>query len=95
MTSASNDWTTDTADAIERAVSLVRDRTVEPVQAATKAVVYGLLAALIGLPAVFLLLIGLFRVLVIIYQGETWAAWLTMGGIFVAVGGFFWAKRTA
>jgi hypothetical protein len=92
---SNGDWTTDAADAIERAVSLVRDRTVEPAQNATRVVVYGLLAALIGIPAAILLLAALFRVLVIAYQGEVWAAWLTLGGIFVAVGGFFWAKRTA
>jgi hypothetical protein len=95
MTTTNSDWTTDAADAIERAVGLVRDRTVEPAQAITRAVVYGLLAALIGLPAAILLLAGLFRLLVIAYQGEVWAAWLTLGGIFVAVGGFLWAKRTA
>jgi hypothetical protein len=89
------DWTTDAADAIERAVGLVRDRTVEPAQAITKAVVFGLLAALIAIPAVVLIFALVFRVLVIVYQGEVWAAWLTLGGIFAAVGGFLWARRTS
>src|SRR5690242_18748365 len=56
-----NDWTTDAADAIERAVALVRERTVEPAQTVTKLVIYGLLAALIAIPALVLLVIGLFR----------------------------------
>ena len=53
-----SDWTTDAADAIENAVALVRDRTVEPAQTASKYVVYGLLAVLLVLPATVLLIGG-------------------------------------
>ena len=90
-----SDWTTDAADAIENAVALVREKTVDPVKAVTKVVVYGLLAALIVVPAAVLLLLAMFRGLVEIYQGEVWAAWTTLGGIFVVAGGFLWAKRGA
>jgi hypothetical protein len=88
-----SDWTTDATDAIERTVGLVRERTVEPVQSATRAVVYGLLAVLVALPAVIMAIVGLFRGLVLVYQGHAWAAWLTLGGIFVIAGGFCWIKR--
>jgi predicted metal-binding membrane protein len=87
------DWTTDATDLIERTVATVRDRTVEPAQAATRVVVYGLLAALIAVPAVIMLLIGAFRGLVLLEQGYTWAAWVTLGGIFVVAGAFCWTKR--
>ena len=87
------DWTTDATDAIDRAVALVRDRTVEPARAVTKGVVYGLLATLLVIPATTLALVGAFRGLVELYQGEVWAAWCTLGGIFVVLGGFLWAKR--
>ena len=90
-----SDWTTDAADAIENAVALVRDRTVEPAQTASKYVVYGLLAVLLVLPATVLLIAGAFRGLNEIYQGEVWASWLTLGAIFVGVGAFMWAKRNA
>ena len=86
------DWTTQAADAIETAVTTVRDRTVVPARKATKAVVYGLLVAFFALTAVFLLVIGLFRLLVII-TGEVWAAYAILGGIFVIGGTFCWAKR--
>ena len=59
------------------------------------AVVFGLMAGLIALPAVVLLLVALFRVLVIICQGEVWAAWLAMGGIFVGLGALVWARRNS
>jgi hypothetical protein len=90
-----SDWTTEAADAIDHAVALVRERTVDPARAITKGIVYGLLAVLLILPAAILLLAGSFRGLVEIYQGEVWAAWCTLGGIFVVGGGFLWAKRNA
>jgi len=88
-----SDWTTDAADLIDATVARVRDRTVEPAYAITKGIVYGLVAALVLLPALILAFIGLFRVLVIVEQGYVWAAWCTMGGIFVIGGAFCWAKR--
>ena len=88
-----SDWTTEATDVIERSVALVRDRTVEPARVATKAIVYGVLAVLAAVPAIVLATIGAFRALVIIEQGNTWAAWLTLGGIFLIAGAFCWTKR--
>ena len=89
-----SDWTTDAADAIDTRSALVRERTVEPVQAVARVVIYGLLAALIVDPgdrdarrsprsAASSSL----------DQGNVWAAWLTLGGIFVVAGWFCWSKR--
>jgi hypothetical protein len=89
-----SDWTTDAADAIDRTVALVRERTVEPAQAFTRAVVYGLLAGIILVPALVLASVGAFRGLVLAYQGHVWAAWCTLGGILVLAGWFCWSKRT-
>jgi len=88
-----SDWTTEATDLVERTVAVVRDRTVEPARAVTKGIVYGLLAALIAIPALVLLTIGAFRGLVLIFQGYDWAAWVFLGGIFVAGGAFLWTKR--
>ncbi len=88
-----SDWTTDAADAIERAVVTVRDKTVTPARTITRGVVFGLLAALFVLPALVILLAGVFRGLVELYQGEVWAAWLTLGAICVLAGTFLWSKR--
>ena len=90
-----SDWTTDATDAIERAVATVRDRTVVPAKTISRGVVFGLLAALLVIPALMFAVIGAFRGLVEIYQGEVWAAWLTLGAISVVAGMFCWAKRTA
>jgi hypothetical protein len=86
------DWTTQAADAIERAVSVVRDKTVVPAQKATRAVVFGLLAAFFVGTALTVLTIGAFRGLVIL-TGEAWIAYLVCGGILVVGGWFCWRLR--
>jgi hypothetical protein len=90
--SPSADWPTQAADALEQAVTLVRDKTVVPAQKATKVVVYGLLAGCFAFTAVTLLIIGLFRGLVIL-TGEVWLAYVICGGILVLVGAFCWTRR--
>ncbi|HEV2310079.1 MAG TPA: hypothetical protein VGU73_06115 [Acidimicrobiia bacterium] len=87
------DWTTQAADAIEAAVSAVRDRTVVPAQRATRAVVYGLLVAFFAGTALVLLAIGAFRGLVLL-TGRDWIAYLIVGGMLVAAGAFCWSRRS-
>ncbi|HEX5615300.1 MAG TPA: hypothetical protein VFZ83_09115 [Acidimicrobiia bacterium] len=89
-----SDWPAQAADAIENAVAVARERGVEPAQRATRAIVVGVVvAAGVGIAA-FVLVIGLFRGLVEVFQGEVWAAWLTLAGIFAVLGAVLWAKRT-
>ena len=52
-----------------------------------------LFSVLIAVPALVMLIIAAFRLLVVIEQGYVWAAWLTLGGIFVIAGAFCWTKR--
>jgi hypothetical protein len=88
-----SDWTTDAADAIDNAVGLVRERTVEPVQAVARAVIYGLLAVLVLLPAITMLTIAVFRLITIAAQGHVWISWSGLGGIFLLLGWFSWIRR--
>jgi hypothetical protein len=88
------DWTTEAVDTIEKVVGAVRERTVIPAHRATKAIVFGFLAAFCVVPAVVILVLGAFRGGVLIAQGEVWTVWLALGGIFVLAGLFFWAKRS-
>jgi hypothetical protein len=86
-----SDWTTQAADAVEKAVVLARDKTVIPAQQGTKVVVYGLLTAFFAVTAFLLVTILTFRVLVIFLP--VWAAWLVVGGIFLLAGAFCWSRR--
>ena len=87
-----SDWTTQAADAVEKGVILVRDKTVVPAQQGAKVVVYGFLTAFFALTAFMLVTIFTFRVLVIAVP--VWAAWLIIGGIFLIAGGFCWSRRS-
>src|SRR5215510_11698324 len=79
------DWATRTADSIERVVTTVRDRTTRPLLVAGRAIVFGLLAAVLGVTAVVLLSILIVRVLVILTD-RAWVADLILGGLFVVAG---------
>ena len=79
------DWAARTADSIERVVLTVRDRTTRPVLQAGRAIVYALLAAMLGITAVVLLAILVIRLLTAI-TGEAWIAELIVGGAFAAIG---------
>lgn len=85
-------WTVQAADAIEKAVAMARDRTVEPAQRATRFIVFGVLAACCVVTALFLFAILTFRLMSLVMP--VWAAWLVVGGIFIAGGLFCWSRRT-
>src|ERR1700722_12497979 len=91
------DWTNEVADRIESVVTTVRDKTTVPVQKVASAVVYGLVAGLLGALALILLLVGGFRLLFAYLpfhpEGRrVWTTYMTLGAIFTVVGGFFWRK---
>jgi hypothetical protein len=86
-------WPDQAADLVESVVGTVRDKAVVPVQRATSAVVFGLLALCFVVPALVLGVIALFRVVDAYLPGDTWGTWLLFGGIFLVGGGFLWAQR--
>jgi hypothetical protein len=79
------DWATRTADSIERVVLAVRDRTTRPILLAGRAVVFGLLAAILGIAAVVLLAILIVRLLTAL-TGKAWLAEIIVGAVFSIVG---------
>jgi hypothetical protein len=89
------DWAAQTADAIERVITGIRDKTTGPVEKVARVVVYGLVAGILGIAALVLLAVTLVRVLDIVIPGEVWSAHLLTGGIFTVAGMFLWRKRTA
>ena len=87
-----SEWTSQAADAIEKTVVAIRDRTVEPANRAARAVVFGVFAAFFVVTALMFLTIVLFRVLT--YAVPVWAAWMIIGGIFILAGTFCWTRRS-
>ena len=81
------DWTVQAADTIERVVVGLRDKTAVPLTTIARALVYGLLAGVMGLTALVFVLIGTLRAVnVYVVQGEVWASYLLVGGIFTLAG---------
>jgi len=89
------DWTVQTADAIESAVAAVRDKTAVPLTTVARVVVYGLLAAVLGVTVAVLLTIGLVRAVDVSIPGDVWSAYLTVGGIFTLAGALLLRKAAA
>lgn len=90
----SEDWATQTADAIERVVGAVRSKTAEPLEVVARGLVYGLVAAIVGLAAAVLGAVGLVRILDLVLPGAVWTAHALTGGIFLLGGLLLWRKRT-
>lgn len=93
---AGQDWTVQAADTVERVVGSVRDKTTVPLTTIARALVFGLLAAIVGTATLVFLTIGLVRA-VDVYTGEgnVWIAHGSVGGIFTLVGVFLLRKATA
>jgi hypothetical protein len=92
--SARNDWASLATAKVEQVVSLIRDRTVTPVIRAVRFIIFGLLAATIGVLASVLIAIGAVRVLDnYLFHQRVWASYLVIGGIFSATGLFLSRMR--
>ena len=87
------DWAAQAADTIDRVVLAVRDNTTGRLQLAARALVYGLLAGIVGIAVAVLSAVTLVRVVDILIPGEVWSAHLAVGGIFILVGLLAWRKR--
>lgn len=87
------DWPKQTADTIERVVGSIRSKTAEPVERIARVVIYGLLAAVLGVAALVLLLAAALRFVDAYLPGEVWSAYLLLGTIFTLAGLFLWSRR--
>lgn len=94
MATTGGDWAAQTADTIERVVGSVRGKTSEPLERLARIVVYGVVAAFLGLAALVLLAVAVVRALDIAIPGEVWSAHVAAGGIFTLLGLFLWRKRS-
>ena len=91
-----SDWTTQAADTIERVVVGIRDKTSVPLTTVVRVIVFGLLAAVMGLVIGIFVAIVVIRVLTAyLFHGEVWASYVLVGGIFVLPGVFLLRKASS
>jgi hypothetical protein len=101
LTTSQDDWASQTADTIERVVSTVRDKTTGPALTASRALVYGTFAVIVGVAALVLAVIAAVRLLnnylpdAVFGESHIWAAYLIIGLLFTIGGLFAWSKRSA
>jgi hypothetical protein len=95
-----SDWPAQAADAIERTVGAVRDRTTGPAITVARGLVYGTFALLVGTVVVVVLAIAAVRALdaylpdAVVGEDHTWAAHLVVGLILSIAGMLLWSRRT-
>jgi hypothetical protein len=92
------DWTVDLTNRLEAVVGTVRDRTTVPVLKVAEAIIYGLVTAILGSIALFVVLLALIRVLdtYIPLHPESRRVWLAYGvvsAILLVAGAFLWRRR--
>ncbi len=86
------DWTAQAANIVVDTVDAVRDHTLLPAQRALRFLVFGIIAAVVGLALGTLALIGSIRALSVVFEGDVWAAHAILGGIFLLAGWLCWAR---
>jgi predicted PurR-regulated permease PerM len=93
-------WAADLADTVERVVGTVRDKTTKPIVTLTRGLVYGLLAAILGIAAIVLLIVMLTRgtqelldQIKVRRSAAVYISYLAVGGIFSLLGLFVLSKR--
>lgn len=87
------DWHVLATEKVVSTVDTVRVKTSGPAIKISRMVVYGIMAAFIGLMAVIMFLIGIVRLLNNVLPKDVWLVYLSLGAIFMAVGALLWSKR--
>ena len=87
------DWHVLATEKVVSTVDTVRVKTSGPAIKISRMVVYGIMAAFIGLMAVIMLLIGTVRLLDNVLPKDVWLVYLILGAVFMAIGALLWSKR--
>jgi len=87
------DWTDQVSDLVVDGVDKVRVRTTGPVLNVAHASVYGLVAAILALPVLVVLAIGVIRFLDWAVPGDVWIVYLGLAVVLWVAGLVCWARR--
>jgi hypothetical protein len=89
----SPDWPAQAADRVVGVVDSIRDKTTVPLQTVARGIVYGFVAAVMGIAAVVLLAIAAVRFVDVWIPGNVWRAHAIVGMLFTLIGLFLWSRR--
>jgi len=88
------DWTADLLDRLDHLIDVVRSNTTDRLVRIARLLVFGLIAAVVGVMVAILFVIAAIRVLDVVLPRQVWLPDLLLGALFVAGGLFLWSKRT-
>ncbi|MGP8060164.1 MAG: hypothetical protein ACLP9C_11055 [Acidimicrobiales bacterium] len=89
------DWPKKAADTVDLVVDTIHDKALRPIIIGARAVVFGLLVAVLGLTVVTLVSVGILRLLdVYVFPGRIWASYAVLGLVFCAAGLWAWSQRS-
>ena len=88
------EWAVGALDRLDGVIAKVRSATTERLVKVARLVVYGLLAAIMGITTLVLVVIAAVRALDRLIPGPVWSVYLPLGAIFTAAGAFLWSKKT-
>ena len=89
-------WSEKAAQTVVDITDTLREKGISPIYRIARWVVYGLLAAVIGVVILVLLLIALVRLLTdYVFASHVWLTYFALGIIFSIVGSALWMKRVA
>jgi hypothetical protein len=80
------EWPAQAADTIVDTIAKVRDRTTKPALLAARAVVYGVVAGVVGTVAFFLLLVLIVRLYDVYVPGPVWPIYAFFAVVFSILG---------
>lgn len=81
------EWSVQAADTVVETIAKVRDKTTRPAQVAARALVYGIIVAVVGAVAAVLFMVALVRVLSYI-PGDIWTVYAAIAVVFTLLGLF-------
>ena len=81
-------------DTIDTVVATVNEKAIRPAVVASRAVVFGVIIAVMALTVLVLLCVGFVRITTVyLFDGKVWISYLVLGAIFCAGGTFAYTKR--
>jgi hypothetical protein len=81
-------------DTIDTVVATVNEKAIRPAVVASRAVVFGVIIAVMALTVLVLLSVGFVRITTVyLFDHKVWISYLVLGSIFCAGGTFAYSKR--
>ena len=88
------DWAGEVLTRVDRVVDGVQDKAILPLVTVARAIVFGIIIAVMGLASAVLLALGIARVLNnYVAHHRVWISYSIVGGLFLVIGLFLWTHR--